>query len=237
MMRVPVLVAAIVMVSGAGAQQTLHDLGVPLNMDVKAGEKVSFFITSVGMGDGANLGGLKGADAHCQKLAGDAGYGAATWRAYLSTAAAGREPAVNARDRIGAGPWYNVKGALIARTVSELHGDTREEAYGGNRIIILHALNEKGARPNTVGGPQPLQHDILSGSRTDGRAYTTESGDRTCKNWTSNKEGSAQVGHHDRVGGPNQSWNSAHPSRGCGQDDLVATGGAGLFYCFAVDAK
>lgn len=236
MTRISMLTAAILTASAASAQQ-LHDVGVPLNQDVKAGEKVSFFITSIGMGDGANLGGLKGADAHCQKLAAAAGHGAATWRAYLSTAASGREPAVNARDRIGTGPWYNVKGALIARTVSELHGDTREEAYGGNRIIILHALTEKGTRPNTVGGPQPLEHDILTGSRADGRAYTTEPSDRTCKNWTSNKEGSAQVGHHDRTGGPNQSWNSAHPTRGCSQADLVATGGAGLFYCFAIDAK
>jgi hypothetical protein len=217
--------------------QQLHDFGVPLNQDLKPGEKFSFFVTSVGLGDGANLGGLKGADAHCQKLATDAGHGASTWRAYLSTTAADRAPAVNARDRIGSGPWYNIKGALIARTVSELHGDTPEQAYGGNRIIILHALNEKGGRANTVGGPQPLQHDILTGSRTDGRAYTTEGGDRTCKNWTSNKDGSAQVGHHDRTGGPSQSWNSVHATRGCSQPDLVATGGAGLFYCFAIDAK
>ena len=221
----------------AAQTQTLHDYGVPLDQDLKPGEKTSFFVTSVGMGDGANLGGLAGADAHCQKLATAAGYGGATWRAYLSTNAEGRAPAINARDRIGTGPWYNVKGALIARTVSELHGDTLEEAHGSNRIFILHAVDEKGNRINSVGSPGPLQHDMLTGSRTDGRAYTTEPGDHTCKNWTSNKEGSAQLGHHDRTGGPNTSWNSAHASRGCSQADLIATGGAGLFYCFAIDAK
>ncbi|MCB2106062.1 MAG: hypothetical protein KDE14_00120 [Rhodobacteraceae bacterium] len=237
MVRIPVFLTAVMFAFDLSAQQQLHDFGVPLDQDIKAGERVSFFVTSVGMGDGANLGGLSGADAHCQQLAAAAGYGEATWRAYLSTTAMGREPAVNARDRIGSGPWYNVKGALIARTVSELHGDTIEQARGGNRIFILHALTEKGTRPNSVGTPGPLQHDILTGSHTDGRAYTTERGDHTCKNWTSNKEGSAQLGHHDRTGGPNTSWNSAHPSRGCSQDDLIATGGAGLFYCFAVDAK
>ena len=219
--------------SGAMAQ---HDFGVPLNQDLKPGEKMSFFVTSVGMGNGANLGGLAGADGHCQKLAAAAGFGSAAWRAYLSTNAEGRTPAVNARDRIGPGPWHNAKGALIARTVSELHGDTLEEAHGSNRIFVLHAVNEKAGRVNSV-GMQPLEHDILTGSRTDGRAYTTEPGDHTCKNWTSNADGSAQVGHHDRTGGPNTSWNSAHPTRGCSQADLVATGGAGLFYCFAIDVK
>ena len=226
--------AAVVGGSGARAQ---HDFGVPLNQDLQPGQKMSFFVTSVGVGDGANLGGLKGADARCQTLAAAAGFAAATWRAYLSTSADGRAPAVNARDRIGTGPWYNAKGALIARTVSELHGDTLEEAHGSNRIFVLHALDEKGNRINSVGSPGPLQHDMLTGSRTDGRANTTEAGDHTCKNWTSNGAGSAQVGHHDRTGGPNTSWNSAHATRGCSQADLVATGGAGLFYCFAIDVK
>lgn len=235
MLRSVTTFAAVMLAASSAFAQ--HDIGVPLNQDIKPGEKMSFFVTSVGLGDGANLGGLMGADAHCQRLAVAAAIGTATWRSYLSTNAEGRTPAVNARDRIGTGPWYNAKGTLIARTVSELHGDTLEEAHGSNRIFILHAVSEKGSRVNSVGSPGPLEHDILTGSRTDGRAYTTELGDHTCKNWTSNKEGSAQVGHHDRTGGPNSSWNSAHPTRGCSQADLVATGGAGLFYCFAIDAK
>ncbi|MSO98659.1 MAG: lectin [Rhodospirillaceae bacterium] len=210
--------------------------GVPLDQDVKPGEKMSFFITSVGTGDGANLGGLAGADAHCQKLAAAAGFGKATWRAYLSTQAMGNQPAINARDRIGKGPWHNAKGVMVAQDLSHLHGDTLEEARAGNRIMILHSRDEKGNQINSV-GTQPLQHDILTGSRTDGRAYTTDPSDHTCKNWTSNKEGSTQVGHSDRTGGPNSSWNSVHPTRDCSQEGLVATGGAGLFYCFATDVK
>jgi hypothetical protein len=191
---------------------------------------MSFFVTSVGLGDGANLGGLAGADAHCQKLAEAAGSTNKTWKAYLSTQAADGKPAVNARDRIGTGPWHNAKGTMIARDLAHLHGDTLELAQLGNLITKNNALNEKGEQVNGVGAT-PNTHDVLTGSMPDGRAYT-DSADHTCKNWTSNSEGIAQVGHHDRNGG-GISWNSVHPSRGCSQANLVATGGAGLFYCFA----
>jgi hypothetical protein len=191
---------------------------------------MTFFVTSVGLGDGAKLGGLAGADAHCQKLASAVGAGDKTWKAYLSTSAADGKPAVNARDRIGAGPWHNAKGTLVARDQAHLHGDTMELALVGNLITKNNAQTEKGELVNGVGS-QPNTHDILTGSTPDGRAYT-DSADHTCKNWTSNSEGSAQVGHHDRNGG-GISWNSVHPSRGCSQANLVSTGGAGLFYCFA----
>jgi hypothetical protein len=191
---------------------------------------MTFFITSVGPGNGANLGGLAGADAHCQKLAAAVGAGDRTWHAYLSTSAADGKPAVNARDRIGSGPWHNAKGAMVARNQSNLHGDTLDEARTGNLITRTNMLNEKGDRINGV-GDTPNTHDILTGSQPDGRAYT-DGADHTCKNWTSNGEGTAQLGHSDRNGG-GISWNSAHPSRGCSQENLVATGGAGLFYCFA----
>lgn len=191
---------------------------------------MTFFVTSVGLGDGAKLGGLAGADAHCQKLASAVGAGDKTWKAYLSASAADGKPAVNARDRIGAGPWHNAKGTLVARDQAHLHGDTMELALVGNLITKNNAQTEKGELVNGVGS-QPNTHDILTGSTPDGRAYT-DSADHTCKNWTSNSEGSAQVGHHDRNGG-GISWNSVHPSRGCSQANLVSTGGAGLFYCFA----
>jgi hypothetical protein len=194
-----------------------------------AKQPMSFFITSVGVGDGANLGGLAGADAHCQKLATAVGAGDKTWRAYLSTQAADGKPAVNARDRIGKGPWHNAKGTMVARDLAHLHGDTLEAAQLGNLITKNNAVTEKGELVNGV-GDKPNTHDILTGSKPDGRTYT-DSADHTCKNWTSNSEGIAQVGHHDRNGG-GISWNSVHPSRGCSQKDLVATGGAGLFYCF-----
>lgn len=192
---------------------------------------MSFFITSVGLGDGANLGGLAGADKHCQSLAAAAG-SKFTWRAYLSTQGAG---AVNARDRIGQGPWYGAKGGKIAMNLAELHGDTLELARLGNFVMKNTALSEKGEPINGVGAT-PNQHDILTGTQADGTAYK-DSADHTCKNWTSNAaDGSAQVGHFDRAGG-GLSWNAVHASRGCGQQNLVATGGAGLFYCFAIDAK
>ena len=193
---------------------------------------MSFFVTSVGLGDGANLGGLAGADAHCQSLAAAAGRGDATWRAYLSTQGAS---AVNARDRIGSGPWYAHGGRRrIAPDLATLHGDTLELARLGISFGKAIALNEQGEQVLGL-GDRPNQHDILTGTRSDGRAYT-DSDDHTCNNWTSNSEdGSAQVGHHDRQGGPNGSWNSVHPSRGCGQGNLEATGGAGLFYCFAAN--
>jgi len=192
---------------------------------------MTFFITSVGVGDGANLGGLAGADAHCQKLAAAVGTGNRTWRAYLSTSAADGKPAVNARDRIGKGPWHGSTGAQVARDLEQLHGDTLDLARVGNLVTKNNARNEKGALVNGV-GDNPNQHDILTGSQPDGRAYT-DGQDHTCKNWTSNGDGVAQLGHFDRNGG-GVSWNSAHPSRGCSQANLVATGGAGLFYCFAV---
>ena len=192
---------------------------------------MTFFVTSVGLGDGANLGGLAGADSHCQKLAAAAGAGDRSWRAYLSTSAADGKPAVNARDRIGTGPWHNAKGGKVAQGLADLHGDTLDLARLGNTLTRATALSEKG-EPVKGFGETPNQHDILTGSQADGRAYT-DSADHTCKNWTSNSEGVAQLGHHDRTGGPGTSWNSVHPSRGCSQANLVSTGGAGFFYCFA----
>jgi len=194
---------------------------------------MTFFVTSVGIGDGANLGGLAGADAHCLMLATAAGAGSHTWRAYLSTQAKGEQPAVNARDRIGTGPWYNARGQQIAKGQADLHGDTLELARLGSNLFKQSALNEKGQVMNGV-GDTPNTHDMLTGSQTDGRAYT-DSQDHTCNNWTSNGTGSAQVGHSDRTGAGNRSWNSAHASKGCSQDNLVSTGGAGLFYCFAIN--
>jgi hypothetical protein len=192
---------------------------------------MTFFVTSTGAGNGANLGGLTGADAHCQKLAAAAGAGNMTWRAYLSTSAAEGKPAVNARDRIGKGPWHNARGTVVARDIAHLHGDTLELARAGNLITKNNAVTEKGDLVNGV-GDKPNMHDILTGSQADGRAFT-DAADHTCGNWSSNGEGTAQLGHHDRNGG-GISWNSAHPSRGCSQENLVGTGGAGLFYCFAV---
>ena len=208
---------------GAGGGQGRGPAGPP-----------SFFVTSVGKGDGANLGGLAGADAHCAMLAQQAGLNAGpgrTWRAYLSTAAANGQPAVNARDRIGAGPWVNAKGTLIAQNVADLHGDVQRDR---NAINKLNALSEKGMPVNGV-GDMPNTHDMLTGSDSTGRSIAGGM-DMTCNNWTSNSEmGSAMLGHHDRLGGQNTSWNSAHPSRGCSQPNLVSTGGAGLFYCFAAN--
>jgi hypothetical protein len=190
---------------------------------------MSFFVSSAGKGDGANLGGLAGADAVCQNLATAAGRGAATWHAYLSTQGAS---AVNARDRIGAGPWFNAKGQRIALNVGELHGDTIEQARMGNALGKALALNEKGEVINGF-GDTPNEHDILTGTQPDGRAYT-DAADHTCGNWTSNATGAAQLGHSDRQGANNSSWNSAHGSRGCSQPNLVSTGGVGRIYCFAV---
>jgi hypothetical protein len=193
-------------------------------------QPMSFFVTSVGVGNGANLGGLAGADRHCQTLAAAAGAGSRTWHAYLSLSAAGGQAAVNARDRIGQGPWFNAKGARIAQNVADLHGDTLDAARLGNNINKATVFTEKGEAIKGA-GDTPNQHDILTGSQTDGKAYT-DAADHTCKNWTSNGEGTAQLGHFDRTGGGNTSWNSAHPSRGCSQENLVSTGGAGLLYCF-----
>ena len=185
---------------------------------------ISFFITSAGSGNGANLGGLAGADAICQRLAAAVGAGSKTWRAYLSTSASGNQTAVNARDRIGRGPWQNAKGVVVAQNVDELHSDK-------NKLGKENSLTEKGAMVNGR-GDTPNTHDILTGSGLDGRALP---GASTCNNWTSAGAGSAQVGHHDKQGGGDNptSWNSAHASSGCSQPNLVSTGGAGLFYCFA----
>jgi hypothetical protein len=191
-------------------------------------ENMSFFITSAGPGNGADLGGLEGADAHCQQLAEAAGAGGRTWRAYLSTQGDG-EAAVNARDRIGAGPWRNAQGVVVARDIDELHGS--------NNLTKETALTEEGDVVNG-GGDDPNRHDILTGSQPDGTAFAGAE-DRTCGNWTSSGDGAAMLGHHDRQGlqddEPSRSWNSSHPSRGCSQEALRGTGGDGLFYCFAAD--
>jgi hypothetical protein len=182
---------------------------------------MGFFISSVGSGNGANFGGLDGADKHCQQLAAAAGAGSRTWRAYLSTS--GPKPG-HAKERIGAGPWTNAKGVTVATSVADLHSDA-------NKLSKENSLTEKGEVVNGR-GDTPNRHDILTGSNLDG----TLAGDAlTCNNWTSSGEGSAQVGHHDRVGGGQNptSWNSAHPSKGCSQENLRGTGGDGLIYCFA----
>jgi hypothetical protein len=182
-----------------------------------ADDSMSFFLTSAGPGNGANLGGLAGADAHCQSLAASVGAGGRTWRAYLSTSDG------DARDRIGDGPWFNARGVEIASDIDELHGD--------NNLTKQTQLTENGDIVNGR-GDSPNRHDILTGSNADGTAT-----DATCSDWTSGGDGSARVGHHDRTGGGDDptSWNSAHGSRGCSQSDLQGTGGDGLFYCFAID--
>jgi len=196
----------------------------------RAQEAMTFFVTSVGPGKGADLGGIEGADRHCQVLAQAAGAGGRTWRAYLSTQAAGASPAVNARERIGRGPWHNAKGVVIAKDVEDLHAT--------NKINKQTALSEKG-EVIAGSGERPNRHDMLTGSQPDGRAFAPGE-DRTCGNWTKGgADGSAMLGHHDRVGIRDdeamRSWNSSHPSRGCTQDGLRSTGGDGLFYCFAVN--
>lgn len=192
-------------------------------------QPMSFFV-STPKGDGANYGGLAGADAHCQMLAAAAGRGSVKWVAYLSTQGPG---AVHARDRIGNGPWYNSRGGMIAMNQEELHGDTIERARLGNRINKTNARDASGNLVNGV-GDMPNEHDILTGSMPDGRAFT-DGMDHTCNNYTSNASGmgTVQLGHHDKSGGGNGSWNSAHGSRGCSQPNLVQTGGAGRLYCFA----
>jgi hypothetical protein len=195
---------------------------------------MTFFVTSSGPGKGADLGGLEGADAQCQKLAQAGGGGAKTWRAYLSTQAADGKPAVNAKDRIGKGPWQNAKGAVIAKDVADLHG-------AANNLTKQTALSEKGEVINGA-GDTPNRHDVLTGSQPDGTAFAAGD-DKTCRNWTSSTQGAAVVGHADRKGlrddEPSKSWNSSHPSRGpdggCSQADLKSTGGDGLMYCFAAN--
>ena len=194
---------------------------------------MTFFLTSAGPGKGGDLGGIEGADRHCQQLAQAGGAGGKTWRAYLSTQASGGGQAINARDRIGAGPWQNAKGVVVAKNVAELHGE--------NNLTKQTALSEKGD-VITGRGDTPNRHDILTGSQSDGTAFAAGE-DRTCGNWTKSGAGAAMVGHHDRQGlnesPPMKSWNSSHPSRGpdggCSQADLKSTGGDGLFYCFAIN--
>ena len=218
--RIGLIASAVALALGVTAAQSA-------DKSAKAAEQspMTFFITSVGSGKGADLGGLAGADQHCQSLAAAAGAGKRTWRAYLSTT--GAQP-VNALDRIGKGPWHSAQGRLIARNVEELHGV--------NSINRAMALNEKGG---VVHGraDSPNQHDILTGSTPDGRASTDGKGDTTCSNWTSSDKGSAIVGHHDRHGLSDteaaRSWNSSHGTKGCSQAALVSTGGAGYIYCFA----
>jgi hypothetical protein len=196
---IPILAAAAFMLVWAAPIHAQNQAAQP---------PMSFFVTSVPIGDGGNLGGLAGADRHCQALAG---------------------APVHARDRIGTGPWYNARGALIARDVTDLHGDIHRDR---NNINKESALDEKGALVKGR-GDTPNQHDILTGSDSHGRGLLGSAMNTTCNNWTSNAAGNAMVGHHDRLGGGNTSWNAVHPTRSCSQPDLVATGGAGLFYCFA----
>ena len=202
--------------------------GDPLTGAQEPQNRMSFFITSAGPGNGAALGGLAGADQHCQQLAEAAGVTGRTWRAYLSASPTDGQPAVNARDRIGSGPWHNAKGMQVAASVADLHGDD-------NKLGKETSLSEKG---DVISGrgDTPNRHDILTGSQADGTAFPAGE-DHTCRNWTSSDQGAAQVGHHDRQGGGANptSWNSAHPSRGCSQANLQGTGGDGLFYCFATD--
>jgi len=211
---------------------TITALAVAISASAAAQQSaMTFFVTSVGSGKGADLGGLAGADRHCQSLAQAAGAGKRTWHAYLSNSASGNAPAVNARDRIGKGPWQNAKGVVIARDVDELHGK--------NNLNKQTALTEKAEIVNGR-GDTPNKHDMLTGSQADGRAFAGGE-DRTCGNWTkSGADGAAQLGHHDRLGLTDddaaRSWNSSHPSRGgCSDEALKGTGGAGLFYCFAAN--
>ena len=220
------------LVADIGGEKSLIDLVaggytgslVEEEEDAARESNFSFFITSEGVGNGGNLGGLAGADRHCQSLAEAVGFGSKTWRAYLSTSIDG-EAAISAGDRVGSGPWYNANEQLISIGVVNLHG----ESSGIGKEL---ALNEKGETVNGV-GDSPNQHDILTGTLADGSSAIG----MNCNNWTSNGEGNAIVGHFDRQGGGDagSSWNAAHPSRSCSQEDLVATGGNGLFYCFAVD--
>ena len=216
-------VAAVMLSPGAGS---------PAQAQQSGAAATTFFVTSVGSGKGADLGGIEGADKHCQDLAAAAGAGSRTWHAYLSTQAAGGKPAINAKDRIGAGPWQNAKGQVIATSVADLHS-------ANNKISKTTALNEKG-EPINGRGDTPNMHDMLTGSQADGTAFAAGE-DRTCKNYTSSTEGAVMMGHHDRIGlrddAESKSWNASHASRGegggCSQNALKGTGGAGLFYCFA----
>jgi hypothetical protein len=216
---------------GAGVAVVALAAGLP-TLAQRASE-MTFFVTSVGTGKGADLGGLAGADAHCQQLAQAVGAGHKTWRAYLSTQAEGGQPAVNAKDRIGKGPWKNFMGVTVAKDVADLHSDA-------SNMRAEHVLTEKGHPPQYAGDGIRTQHDILTGSQMDGTAYPPGE-DRTCGNWSKSTDGTgaAIVGHADRRGlqddVTNRSWNSSHPTRGCSAPNMVTTGGAGLFYCFATN--
>ena len=205
-------------------------LGACAPMSSTSQSPMSFFVTSANPGKGGDLGGLAGADAYCQKLATPANAGSKNWRAYLSAPASGATPAVNARDRIGRGPWQNAKGVVVATSVDNLHS-------ADNQLSKQNSLSEKGAVISGRGDAVNM-HDILTGSTPDGRLDTSAS-DTTCGNWTKSGEGSAIVGHHDRIGlnesAPMKSWNASHATPGCGMDALKSVGGAGLFYCFAAN--
>jgi hypothetical protein len=262
MTRVPLRIAgtALLLLLGPGSALSQQPAQQPPQPPAQQ-HPMSFFVTSQEIGKGGDLGGVAGADAHCRQLATAAGAGSRTWHAYLSTQPRDGQPAVNARDRIGQGPWYNAKGDMIAKGLADLHGDTIELARLGNNVTKLSALTEKG---EIVAGlndnpdpkdrtwayasthPNSNRHEMLTGSTTDGRAYLDVSVDRTCNNWTSSAEGSgqirgnvtgaaAEVGLSDRNGGGNGSWNSAHPTGGCSQEALTRSHGVGLFYCFATD--
>ncbi|SFD18843.1 hypothetical protein [Tropicimonas isoalkanivorans] len=228
----------------AGSLVTIVGVASSSAQSANDANQMSFFVSSRGSGDGANFGGLEGADAHCTALAEAAG-STRTWAAYLSTSMfidrSGETPTivngVSARDRIGTGPWHNAKGVMIAKDVEDLHSEN-------NNINLETALDETGNPINGRGGDEPLEHDILTGSDFNGHystagQLTSEGADTTCKNWTSNGEGSAIVGHHDRAGLNESksmvSWNSSHGTAGCGEADLPKTGGVGLIYCFATD--
>ena len=223
-------------------QRPLNTQGIAPPKGTPVGpDHMTFFVTSVGIGKGGDLGGLAGADAHCQRLAAAVGGGARTWRAYLSTQARPGQPAVNARDRIGTGPWFNwsfaqqgePQNAVISADLGELHGDTLVQAQRGSNLFKQSTRNEFGQVIHGIGDPAPVQHEILTGSKWDGRAYT-DTADHTCNNWTSSSTGSAQVGHSDRIGN-GSSWNSANATKGCSQSSFESNGGAGLFYCFAIN--
>ncbi len=217
-MKKSLLLASAVLVTAAASFTTINSQE----------NAMSFFITSVGSGDGANLGGLAGADAHCASLAQAAGSRGKTWRAYLSAHASGNSPAVDARARIGFGPWYNANGVEVATNLNNLHSPS-------NKLGKQTSLTENGDVVKGR-GDTPNQHDILTGSNLDGR-LVEDGSNHTCNNWTSNGQGTANGGHFDRSGGGQNptSWNAAHGSRGCSQEDLVGTGGNGYFYCFAID--
>ena len=229
-MKVSTVVAAALLVSAGMALPALAQEKAKAKAAKKPGGEMTFFVTSVGKGNGADLGGLEGADAHCDALAKAAGSKRSNWKAYLSTFLPGGEAGVNARERIGKGPWRNAKGVVVARNVADLHS-------AKSNVTKQTALTEKG-EPVKGRGDTPNEHDILTGSDPAGM-YSTAGGDTTCGNWSKSGEGSAIVGHHDRMGlkvtRHMQSWNSSHGSRGCSQDNLKASGGAGLFYCFAAN--